>query len=546
MHPALLKLIGLRVKAWFRRFATRGSLARRILGAIVFAYFLISWVASIIFTAVSRDAPQVDPALVLQAAPLVLALITAVRLATVASSHAIEFTPAEMDLLFPGPFTRRQLLTFKIALGSFGSLIIAVFLSASLSRLGASWLSAYLALLCALLLIQLVGTLAALARQRLGQSGFGRVTLALVAIVILAAAIAVVPAIRETSVSDPVEILRTIAARTHASPIARAVLSPFELPARVLVAPSGLPLLGWLGATVGMLALILSAIFRMDSAYTEAAIAASSRSAARLDRARRSGSVYLARSSTLRIPTLPRLAGAGPVAWRQLTTAARAWRNLTVLALVIAGMLVFTRWLAGDTVGGAVVMIPIAFPLYILLSSTVQFDFRTDINHIDTLKFLPLRPTAVVAGQLATPVLLLSTAAIISGLFLALAIPNLDPAVRRWAFPTTLLCAIPLALTVVAIDNAVFLLMPTSRPTGSAADSNLMLRQIVRGMFRFLLLTCAAILAGLVTTLAWVVTHTILVTLLLTAGALTALGLGAGAWLSFLFQRFDPSRDAPA
>jgi hypothetical protein len=546
MHPALLKLMGLRLKAWFRRFATRGSLARRIVGAVIFAYFLVSWIASIIISAVSHRSPAADPVLVLQAAPLVLALITALRLATVASSRAIEFTPAEIDLLFPGPFTRRQLLTFKIASGSLGSLIIALFVSASIGRLGASWLSAYLALLCALLLIQLVGVLAVLARQRMGQSGYGRATLALVAVVLVAGAVAAFPAIRDAGASNPVEVLRTIAARTHASPIARAVLSPFELPARVLVTPPGLPMLGWLGATLVMLAILLGAIFRMDRAYTEAALDASARSAARLDRARRSGSVYLARSAKLRIPTLPRLAGAGPLAWRQLTTAARAWRTFVMMALVMVGMLFFMRWLTNDSVGLSGTIFPVAIPLYFLLTASVQFDFRTDINHIDTLKSLPLRPAAVVAGQLATPVLLLSTTAILAGAFITLAMPGLDPAVRRWALPTALLGAIPLSLTVAAIDNAIFLLMPTRHPIGTAADSNLMLRQIVSSMLRLLLLAGVAAVVAALAALARTVTQSVPVTILATAAVLAAIGLAAGAWLSFLFQRFDPSRDSPA
>jgi hypothetical protein len=241
MHPALLKLMGLRLKAWFRRFATRGSLARRIVGAVIFAYFLVSWIASIIISAVSHRSPAADPVLVLQAAPLVLALITALRLATVASSRAHRVHPRRDRPALPRPIHPAPTPDFKIASGSLGSLIIALFVSASIGRLGASWLSAYLALLCALLLIQLVGVLAVLARQRMGQSGYGRATLALVAVVLVAGAVAAFPAIRDAGASNPVEVLRTIAARTHASPIARAVLSPFELPARVLVTPPGLP-----------------------------------------------------------------------------------------------------------------------------------------------------------------------------------------------------------------------------------------------------------------------------------------------------------------
>ncbi len=46
--------------------------------------------------------------------------------------------------------------------------------------------------------------------------------------------------------------------------------------------------------------------------------------------------------------------------------------------------------------------------LTLLLTRMVAFDFRGDLDSMDWLKSLPLRPISITLGQLATPVLLLT------------------------------------------------------------------------------------------------------------------------------------------
>ncbi|MBK7405959.1 MAG: hypothetical protein IPJ41_15390 [Phycisphaerales bacterium] len=540
MHPALLKLLRMRITAWFRRFVTRGSLVRRILGGVFACYLLVSWVASFVVVAVLNDDKHTDPAIVLSIGPLILALLIATRLATALTSRALEFTAPEMDFLFPAPFSRRQLLVYKLGMGALGGLIFSLFLSGRLMHVGASWLSAFLALFLAFLFTQLTGVLAALARQRLGQGVYGRIALGLVAIILLAAVLAAAPTVRAAGFVDLGAILRSIGARSHDSPIARAALSPFEVFIHILLSPPGILLLAWCAGAIAMLGAILMGIFKLDGLYAEAALAASARSAAKLDRAKRSGSGLVARSAAVRLPSFPHLGGVGPLAWRQLLTAARAWPSVLALFGLIIGMMVLARWLLGDTKGGAGIG-GLAFPLYVVFSSLLRFDFRGDLDHFDTLKSLPVRPWAVAMGQLAAPALI--TAAMIAVVGIALPLFHAG----GWWLPTSLLlCALPVGTVVCSIENTVFLLFPTRVTAGSAADTNVMFRHMATAILKVLMLLAAGGVLGGLGALAWFTTKNAAVTIVaLTLGAcgLAAVGI---AMVANSFRRFDPSRDMPA
>ena len=47
-------------------------------------------------------------------------------------------------------------------------------------------------------------------------------------------------------------------------------------------------------------------------------------------------------------------------------------------------------------------------PHSVLLAAVLRFDFRADLDAIDTLKSLPLSPSAIAAGQLVAPTLVMT------------------------------------------------------------------------------------------------------------------------------------------
>jgi hypothetical protein len=111
--------------------------------------------------------------------------------------------------------------------------------------------------------------------------------------------------------------------------------------------------------------------------------------------------------------------------------------------------------------------------LTILLAGTFRFDFRADLDHIDTLKTLPLSSVAIAAGQLAVPVGLLGTLQVVT-----LSVLGVAGALEPGAAVAACLGA-PLATFLwLATDNFVFLLAPSRAPAG-AIDFQAVGRQAV-------------------------------------------------------------------
>src|SRR5689334_649958 len=114
MNPALFKLMTLQARAAVRR-SLRGVKSAR--GAVFFAVgvvvFLL-WIGPTLLTLHLTRRDAVDPAKVREYLPAALLLACAGALLA-PGDKALYFTPAEVNFLFPGPFSRRQLLGYKTA-----------------------------------------------------------------------------------------------------------------------------------------------------------------------------------------------------------------------------------------------------------------------------------------------------------------------------------------------------------------------------------------------------------------------------------------------
>src|SRR5881394_1673887 len=127
MPRALLKLIFLHFKA-FLRGSVRGMGTVR--GAVFLALgvcVMVLWLGSTFFGAFLQ--PRADPAKTRELFPIWLLAACVLNLATSAGERAIAFTPPEVDFLFPGPFTRRQLLGYKLLKSAAGAVVTATLFS---------------------------------------------------------------------------------------------------------------------------------------------------------------------------------------------------------------------------------------------------------------------------------------------------------------------------------------------------------------------------------------------------------------------------------
>src|SRR5689334_17381405 len=107
MPPGLLTLLHLQFKGLLRR----TLLSLRTLRGIIFSSIgLLLFVFWALPSVLSLRHGRTDPALVRTFTPVILLVVCVISLITSGGDKAVAFTPAEVDFLFPGPFTRRQLL----------------------------------------------------------------------------------------------------------------------------------------------------------------------------------------------------------------------------------------------------------------------------------------------------------------------------------------------------------------------------------------------------------------------------------------------------
>jgi hypothetical protein len=340
----------------------------------------------------------------------------------------------------------------------------------------------------------------------------------------------------------PVELMRQV----HATIGGRVLLAPFDVFARTLTAPRLFPdFVQWAGLALLIDALMLAIVIWLDANYLETAARVSQRRYERLHRARRGGiGVMSSRSSAgLSFRPLPWLAGAGPVAWRQLLGALRSSRGVLFLLAVIAvsaGTVILTqRHAAGSSALGPVIGTGIWINLFVV--TMLRFDFRDELDRMDLLRSLPIRPAAIAAAELIAPVLVLTLMQAL--LLLAMGLSGMTP----WPF---LLAAaaftVPFNILLAGIENLLFLMFPLRAAGLIAGDMQLFGRQMVVFFCKFLLLTTGLAAAAAFGTLGYIL------------GGRSWPAFGAVAWVALCFvsigmipllarayARFDPSVDTP-
>src|SRR5262249_8752364 len=124
------------------------------------------------------------------------------------------------------------------------------------------------------------------------------------------------------------------------TPAFRVLLAPFEVFTRVLFAERWFPeLVGWGVGALAIDAALVAIVLKLDANYLESAATISQKVYERMRRAKLGGGVAMPvgpRAGRLRLPQLPWLAGAGPVAWRQLLIVLRTSRHMLVVSVIVA------------------------------------------------------------------------------------------------------------------------------------------------------------------------------------------------------------------
>jgi len=284
MDSALVLLWRLRLQAFFRRWGKNLRSAKGIgltlLGLLIF----VPWMGSILFT--PKSVPAINVTSVRRFGPLVLLAYAFLSMIFSTGERALFFNPAEIAFLFPGPFSRKAILRYKVFGLFLGCLFSSLIMLISFGRANANFLAAYVAITLAMLFFQFLTMAVGLASNTiaaLAQSARRRIGLALLLGLVIAT---VLPAGLSLLALPPIEALE----RLESSPVLQAATVPFKPFVLVFTADRVLPdLILWVTVCLALVGAMLALVFATDAQYLETAAASSAKLYDRLQRMRKGG-----------------------------------------------------------------------------------------------------------------------------------------------------------------------------------------------------------------------------------------------------------------
>ncbi|HSY80663.1 MAG TPA: putative ABC exporter domain-containing protein [Gemmatimonadaceae bacterium] len=483
-----------------------------------------------------------------------------------ASTIPLAFTPAEIQLLFPAPLRRRDLILYRLLRVQISMLVSAAFISLLLWRSrGAGYPLALplrmigLWILFATSFMHQMGV--TLVRTAAAQRGRG-LARNLPALVVVSTAIGLLayslaPALLSIhSLGDVSGALERIG-DASTKPIPSAILAPFRWVIAPAYAESTHAWLVAIGPAVLLLVFHYVWVLRADAVFEDAAVDASARRAARL-RAR----AATTRPATTNTRTLVRLSPYGPawsaIVWKNVTAAARGLKLTATIRFTFVLVITFSVWRAvgfqAAKESSPVVLVGLAALVavaYLALAGplTIRNDLRADLAHLPMLRTYPLHGRTVVFAEVLSSTLTLTAMQVA---LLAIAFGTLTewPIAERFGVLLAAIVILPVVnLMSLTIQNAIALLVPAWVRIGGPLDSGQIafeaLGQRALGAIAALIALAIALapatVAGVAVT-AVVGMSPLAVTLglavgLAVAGAELALAM---RWLGGLFDRTDP------
>jgi Putative ABC exporter len=544
IDPALAKLLWLRFRGRLRRLLRAATSVRGGLFLVLGGIMVLTWLGGMIVPLiVGMRGPRPDPENLRSFAPgvlLVLCLFTVMR----GGEQAIAFAPAEVDLLFAGPFTRRQLLAYKLLAQALGTAATAAFFLIWLAPLATLLVAVYLGTVLALLFLQMVSLAVMQISQTVEAAAYSRGRKLLLWAVVIALAIGLGQAALAAQAAAE-EGWLAVWQQFQQSMWGRLLLAPFDVFGRAMSAQRVWPdFLMWGGLAAALDGALIGLVLWLDANFLEVALVASQRRSELIQRARRGGLSGWSSSVRTkgRLRRFPWMGGAGPVAWRQATSALRQSRQLLFLLIVlgfaVGGPMLFTnrnRFLQPAAIGGAAAWVTF------MMTMLLRLDFRGELENFDWLKSLPLRSRAVALGELVTPVALMTLLHWLA--IVLLAVGPLGP--RPWLLPLAIL-APPANAVLFGVENFFFLLFPIRTGPGNPFDLQTIGRAIVlMGAKVGVLGVCAALVAAVGGGVYFLAGGSITAGLSSACVVLVGQAVAAVAAVGWAYERFDVSTDLP-
>lgn len=466
LHPALSQLLRDRAVAKVRRMYRSLRNPRKIVLSVIGLLLAFLWMGNAILSLMYREAYGLET--LRSWIPVILGVYAfwhVLRVAWKRPEEAVEWTDAEQNLLCGGPFTRRELLRYRLTAVATATLFKALCASVLLMPELPIWPVGFLGLMLGLTFIELL-------RMALDILAFGasrRQYLAFrIGVFTLAAGLAGVGLISagglffgpesERATSTVQVVLRSIDTLLEITRTAegRVVLAPFLLCSKIITASDVVTFEFWRDLLSAMILVAATGwlVIWLDR-HTQNAIVRNEREAFRRNPQRRA-EACTADVSAIALPVVRSLSGVGPVFWRQWVALSK-YKGELALALVAPLALSLLPLLQPLSPRATFLHVAagLVFYSFVLLPPALKFDFRRDYERLGVLKMLPLRPLAVVVGQLAAPIVIVSLFQI-TLLSLTAAFRPIAPAM----YVTALAVLLPLNVLIFGLENLIFLLAP--------------------------------------------------------------------------------------
>ncbi|MDF1700678.1 MAG: putative ABC exporter domain-containing protein [Planctomycetota bacterium] len=438
LHPALRYVIGARYRNRLRAILRRLKTPVGIIGGL----FILAIGSAMVFGAsVGPPAPVADKKAMLAS---FLAFLLILGVLGGIGQRGLLFAKADLDLVFPGPFSRRQLLAYYFIPHHIAAAMLALMYVVMLG--GRSMPSPFLCFVGFVLCQMTSAHLSAFAAELsmlLADKIYARLrktTIVIAVVVTIVGLLAIV-----MSVGGGTEGLGSRLRIAWDNPWLQVLLYPAvaagDLAASRGIADALIPLSGLLLCTAGSFWLV--ALLNID--FLESSYAATTKFRSRMDKAKRGLHDTKVKTSA-RGPRGRLFTGAGAVLWMNLLIMRRQLRAILGGVIVISVMLAMFGRQSGSptTILTVLTMVPLWMALPV--------GFRMPREQLLEIRQLPLKPVAVVGALLAVPTLVPFCMQVLgcTGLVLAGAVA-----------PTTALAALPAFLvvgTTLTSVEALFLL----------------------------------------------------------------------------------------
>ncbi len=499
-HPALGKLLRLKLRGTLRkqgrRLRTPSGLILTLIGVLIFLF----WFGSLfLHWFIDRGEPPVAEEL----RPLVRVgalMITTLAVSSALTHRGLYLPREEIERLFSAPVKRRDLVRYRLLAslgrGAFGGIVLGVVTMRHMPMP----VPAFLAVFVALETLPVIGQACAILAGSLEKSLVTRLrwvrTFAVVAVLAFGAAFFYQWLAGDDEVpwagslrGVPTELdLDAVAAH----PVLVVVTAPFDVWARAITAPTLGAFLPWFGASLLIWFLLYQLTARLPFDYRELSLETSANVAERIRRMRRGGGGASAgrvsrRSVGWRIPWLFGRGPFGALAWRKTGAIVRKARGTLFVSALVLAFVTLLSTLFGDTHDDAArILAPAAVGVLGLfyLAAGLRFDFRDELDRMESIKAWPLSPARIFLAMLLPEVVLVSLLLMGAVLLRGVIAGGIEPAVYAIA------AMLPLFVFAwVAVDNAVFLLMPVRHVPGQEGALQNAGRGIVLLLVRLTFLT---------------------------------------------------------